>query len=967
MNIPQTRRRERCRRFINSCLFISLLVAGGCNALGKVQSHPPSAKTLTEDAAAITPDPLLVSGTLENGFRYYLYRNSEPRDRVSLHLNVQVGSMHEKEHEQGIAHFIEHMLYNGSTHFKPGALVKYFQGIGMQFGADANAHTGFYETVYDMLLPDGKAAQLEQALMVMGDFAEGALLSPSEIERERKVVLAERRTRDSAEYRTFVKTLAFTLPGTTLAARLPIGQEEILKNANQPLLQTFYRTWYRPEKMVLVMVGDVDPDQAVPLIRKRFGPMKPRLPRQNEPEMGHMAHQGVKSFYHFEEETGSTAVSIERVNIVPHEKDSFAFQKKLLAQRIAGMILQNRLSKMTGKPGNPFTSASTDSGIYYKTIQYASISATSQPEKWEKSLQAIEHALRSALEYGFTPTELNRIKNEFIATLDNSIRAKKTRNSEAIARQIITSINDDRVFLSPEQEKALYSGILDSLTPEAVHQAFKEVWNDDHRLIVVTGNAKIGGKGTTPEAIVLSAFQKSAAMPATMPEREASAVFPYLPKPGVKGTIIERDDLRDLGIVLITFQNGVRLQLKKTDFKANEALFNLAFGNGRSDEPENKPGLSLIAQEVINESGLGRMKKEALEEALAGKSTRIGFNVGDGYFSFQGRTISTEIELLFQLLHANMADPGFRKEAFDLSMEKFNQQYLALSRTVEGRLALKGDAFLTGNDSRFGLPPHHLFRKNTLGDVKRFLEPSFRQDRIELSIVGDFDLDQTIETAAIYLGSLPARTAPLRKRPLTLIPFPGGKSVTDYVETEIPKGMVLVSWLTDEFWYIERTRRLSALGAVFSERLRESVREKMGAAYSPFAHNTPSQVYPFFGLFQAIVPVSPDQGGVVIDEIRNIAANLGTTGVTEEELRLAIDPILTQIKDMRRTNAYWLTSVMTNSWRYPQQLGWSRTIQKDYASITREELTTLAKKYLDFDKAAVIVVTPLRFKNVHGK
>ena len=300
-------------------------------------------------------------------------------------------------------------------------------------------------------------------------------------------------------------------------------------------------------------------------------------------------------------------------------------------------------------------------------------------------------------------------------------------------------------------------------------------------------------------------------------------------------------------------------------------------------------------------------------------------------------------------------------------MEKFDQQYLALSKTVEGKMTLEGDAFLTGNDSRFGFPSHQQFKKNTLDDVKRFLEPSFKKDSIELSIVGDFDIEKAIASCAIYLGSLPQRTDPLRNRPLSVISFPYGQHIERSVDSEIQKGMVLVSWLTDEFWYIERTRRLSALGAVFSERLRKRVREKLGAAYAPFAFNTPNQVYPFFGLFQAIVPVNPNQASLVIDEIRKIATNLSETGVTEEELKLAVDPILTRIKDLKRSNSYWLNSVMTQSGRYPQQLEWSKTIQKDYAAITSEELKNLAIKYLSFDKAAVIVVAPLGFKEVHGK
>ncbi|MBU0995875.1 MAG: insulinase family protein [Proteobacteria bacterium] len=946
-------------RFIRIFLFITLLLIQGCghgNIFGKIQGTPVD--TPPRESIAITPDPAMRTGEFENGFRYILYKNNEPRDRISLHLDIQVGSMYENDHEQGLAHFLEHLVYDGSTHFEPGELVKYFQSIGMQFGADANAHTGFYETVYDMLLPEGTKEQIENALVVMQDFAEGAHLQETEIEREGKIVLAEKRTRDSVSYRTFVKTLNFSLPGTKLVKRLPIGDENIIKNADQKLLKDFYDSWYRPEKMVLVMAGDFDPDMALPLIRDKFASMKPRAPARDEPELGKISHDGMKSFYHYEAEAGSTTVTIERVNIIPQAKESYSLEKKLLTERIAGMILQNRLNKITGKPETPFTEASTGSGIYYKSIEYAEIAATSSPENWERTLSTIEQTLRTALIYGFTASELERVKNDFLASLENTVKAKTTRNSEDIARQIIMDINEDRTFQSPEQEKQLYSEMLAAMTLEEVHQAFKILWKEDNRLILVTGNAQIEHAEKKAENIILSAYQHSMSLPVVMPETNGKPVFPYSSKPESQGEIIERQDIEDLGITIVEFKNGVRLQLKKTNFKADEVVFSLIFGNGRSDEPESTPGLSLIAAEVINESGLGQMEKERLEEALSGKSTQIAFSVADGYFIFSGQTISEETDLLFQLLNAYITDPGFREESFHLAMERFGQQYLSLSRTVDGVMPLKGEAFFTGGDTRFGLPAYDAFKKITLDDVKNWLAPSFNKDCLEISIAGDIDIDRIIETAGTYLGSLPARTEPSRQRPLSPLSFPSGKTLEEYLKTDIPKGLVVVSWLTDEFWYIERTRRLSALGAAFSERLRKTIREKLGAAYSPFAYNNSSQAYPFFGLFQAIVPVQPDQAEMVADEIKNISSDIRLNGILEEELRLAVDPILTHIKDMRRTNTYWLNSVLKNSWRYPQQLDWSRTIQNDYSSITSRDLTNLAKQYLINEKAAVIIVKP---------
>ena len=248
----------------------------------------------------LKPDPAVIFGSLPNGFRYVLMENHEPKDRVNISLNVQTGSMFEENGQEGLAHYLEHMLFCGSTHFKPGELVKYFQDLGIQFGPDANAHTGFYETVYDILLPDGRKESLDKGFLIVEDFAGGALLLDSEVDRERRVILAEKRSRDSASYRTFVSTMKFKFPDSKISKRFPIGAEEVLESMTPVQLKGFYETWYRPENIILVMVGDFDPKTAVPLIEKRFSGFSPKAGIKPYPSFGDIKHEGVKAFYHYE-------------------------------------------------------------------------------------------------------------------------------------------------------------------------------------------------------------------------------------------------------------------------------------------------------------------------------------------------------------------------------------------------------------------------------------------------------------------------------------------------------------------------------------------------------------------------------------------------------------------------------------------------------------------------------------------
>ncbi len=916
----------------------------------------PSWALWPHEKSDLKPDKNVIFGKLPNGFRYVLMVNREPSDRVSMHLNIQAGSFHETEDQQGLAHFLEHMLFNGSTHFPPGELVKYFQRIGMQFGPDANARTGFFETVYDILLPEGDAKSLAEGLRVLKDYAEGALLLETETDRERKVILAEKRTRDSADYRTFVSSINFQFPQARVSQRLPIGVESILLSATSKDLRDYYDTWYRPEKMVLVMVGDFDADQAQELVKKTFANLIARAPRMPTPDFGIIQHEGIQPFYHYEAELGNTSISIEAMQQEEPQADSAALQRRLFLQDMADRIVKNRLDAMVRSGSAPFTSATISSGRYWQQIEYAAISADSSPDKWQDSMQTLEQMLRQTLQYGFKPSEVNRVKKDFLAELDDAVKKAPTRKSQRLARQIIRHVNNGRVFLSPQQDKELFEPVIRSATPASLHTIFQKSWAPQHRLLFVTGNARI--ESPNPQNIILAAFKSSQAVAVAAPTDLKAVQFPYLPEPKRMGKITSRQDIDDLGLIQIDFQNGARLNLKKTDFKANQIIFNLNFGSGRSTQPLHLPGLAQFSTAVINNSGTGTLSLNDLQRALAGKKTGLKFEVREDRFQFSGNSVSAETELMFQLLYAYLVDPGYRKEALQLVLQRFKQNHDELTRTIRGALALHGNRFLAGGDNRFGRPSLEAFQKRTLKDVRDWIGPLLTGNDLELSVVGDIDVDNIIKLAATYLGGLelaPIKPAPRRDEQ---VHFPVGQVLDLKVDSRLPKGMVVLAYPTDDFWKIDQTRRLSMLAEIFSDRMRVQVREKLGAAYSPYSYNWSSRAYGGFGVFRAVVEVNPAEANLIISELKQIAEGLRAAEITPEELKRALEPTLTGIKDMRRTNNYWLNSVLAGSRRYPMQLDWSRTIEKDYASISPEDIAAIAQKYLQNQKTAQIVITP---------
>lgn len=911
-----------------------------------------------QDASDLISDDQAVFGRLENGLRYVIRENRTPRDRVSMHLYIQAGSIYERHQEQGVAHFLEHMLFNGSNHFPPGEMVKYFQRIGMQFGPDANAHTGFDKTVYDVLLPKGDPKSLSEGLLVLRDYADGALLLPEEVEREKKVILSEMRSRDSASFRTLKATFQFEMPGLIVAKRFPIGEAEIIQQMDAPLLRDFYEAWYRPERMFLVLVGDLDKETAEQLISKQFSDLKAMQPARQAPAFGQMTHAEVKAFHHYEKDSGATAVGIETIVQQDRPQDSRVYQFKSMVEDIAKSMMQKRLDDRVRGPATVLTSAGIGAGHYLRRIKYAELSGHVNPANWQTAVAEIEKALRKATVHGFTPAEVNRAKNEYKARLIQAKEEEGTRDSKSLAQEIMASIRDWQVLQSPRQRAELLLKEVDAVTPAQANQAFKDMWSADHRLVLVTGNAALTSTSSLPEKQIETVYFSSGKVDVIPLAEKNLGAFPYLTLPQSSGGIEKREEIKDLGITKVLFENGVSLFLKPTPFKENEVLAALSFGSGKSSEPADRPGLAMLAQEVVNESGFGAMDRMALEDTLAGRLASIDFEIREDRFVVKGQAIKKELPLLFQLLQAAVQDPGYSEESRQLTLKRYAQEYLRLSKNVDGMMKLKGQIFLAGGDSRFGTPDLEHLRQRSLDQVKTWVGDQLSNSPMELAIVGDFDVDRVVELAGQYMGSLPRRQSVQPVLPVPGPEFPEGGVLKLSIRTETPKALVVVAYPTEDFWDIQRTRRLSIMSELYSERLRQHIREKLGAAYSPYAFNRSSRAYKGYGMTQIFIQVDPKQADKIVDEVRQISEQLRAKSTDADEFRRVLDPTLTHIKDLRQKNVYWLDSVLTGAARHPEQLDWARTFESDYAAIRIEEISALARKYLIDDHAATIILTP---------
>lgn len=908
----------------------------------------------------LKPDPQAHFGTLPNGLRYVIRPNHEPKNRASLRLVVHVGSLNEKPDQRGLAHFLEHMAFNGSAHYPPGTLIEFFQRMGMNFGGDTNASTGFDRTIYLLELPDTKEATLAEGLRVFGDYAGTLLLRPDDINKERGIILSEKRTRDSVGYRTVVAELGFLLHGSLYPERWPIGETSVIEQAQRDRFADFYNTWYRPELMSVVVVGDVDPAAMERQIIATFSSLQPRAPARPAPDLGHLDLanvQGVHVFHHAESEAPDTTVSISTVQSYAHEPDTGANRLKYLPRSLANAMINRRLSILAKKEGAPFIEGSTDVNESFNFYRESSMSLTCRQDQWAAALAVGDQELRRALEYGFQPAELAEVVANFRNSLDQAVKTAPTRRSESLASEICDTLVDRNVFTAPADDQALYGPALEHVTVDDCVKALRAAWSAPHRLILVTGNAKLPADD---QAAIRTAYEQAHAVPVKAPETISEAKWGYTDF-GEPGKVVKQEHVDDLDVTLVEFANGVRLNLKKTDFESNVIRVSLRVGNGQLTEPRDKPGLAAYMSQTFVEGGLGKHSSDDLRRILAGHTVGASFSAGGDAFVGGGATNREDLLLQLQLMTARVVDPGYRPEAARQAKKALEELYLSLAHTPSGPFTLEVSRLLASGDPRFGLPPEPEMLKRNLDEVKAWVTPDLQHGYIELAIVGDLDVNATIEAVARTFGALPKRDPRAELADLRDVKFPATPIAKSYaIPTEIPKGVVAIYWPTTDALEIHRTRRLTLLGLVLSDRLRVKVREQLGDAYSPGAGNNPSEVYPGYGYMIANVTVDPPRAEQIADAVTAVGTDIVTKGVTADELDRAKLPVLTQLRESARTNQYWLGSVLARAQERPQQLDWCRTRYKDIESIATTDLDALAKQYLPPDRASRVIVIPER-------
>lgn len=958
-------KRSDCAKWLFTTLAgLGIAAVAGCSTHGDSErgammiddSSLRIAPPFPHEQSDVAVDENVVFGTLPSGLRYAILPHAEPPQRVSVRLLVQAGSLMETEQQRGLAHFLEHMAFNGTRHYPPGELVDYLQRMGLGFGADTNAHTGFNETVYKLDMPSNDAQSLDTALTIMRDYADGLLLVPEEIDRERGVILSEKRDRDSIGYRNFVASWNFLFPDTLLPQRLPIGESEVIANATRQDFVDFYAAWYRPERMALVVVGDVDADAVRKEIENVFsgiGAMGAALP---EPDLGRIAAAGLAVGNHYEAEASATEVSIANIVADRDSPDSLAVRERVVREAVVNSILSRRLERLAQQPEAPFSEGAFYRYSYLDFFTLCGVQLTCRADQWEAALAVAEQTLRQALEYGFEAAEIEEVAADILKSLAAQVREQDTRKSADISNALVSSLSNKDVFIAPQTALAIARSALEGFDPQAALATLQAMWSDPNRWVFVSGNAQI----EEPQQAIGAAYQLAAAATVTALDARAAVIWAHTDF-GAAGEIVENSHFEPLQIEQAKFANNVRLNFKHTDFQRGKVLVNVSIAGGMLALPEAHPALASWAELGLLRGGLEDLSWVQLQSLLAGKEVSIDFAVDSDSFAFVGATNAEDFLLQLQLLAAYVTAPGYRPEGAQAAQREFEQISLAAKNTLMGMFRDEGMRFLAGGSYRFGLPTAEAFAAESLQGVQQWLQSPLAEGYLEVSVVGDIDYKSVQQAVAQTFGALPQRAAaaPDFAQAQVSVAFPQAvHEKTLHYAADEEQALALVAWPTVDMSDIGVVRRLSLLSSVVNDRLRLQIRQKLGEGYSPYAFNRSSHTYKGYGYLAALNGVKPASAQEIGTLIRAIGEEIAKGPITEDEFKRALEPQLNFIQEYRRNNAYWLGTVLANSQRYPRQLQWAENFEADVASITVEQLQALAREYLTPQRATILRILP---------
>ena len=907
----------------------------------------------------LKPDPKVIYGTLENGLRYAVLANETPRRQASIRLLFDVGSKHEYDNERGIAHFIEHMAFNGSKNVPEGEMVKMLERHGLAFGADANAYTSYEHTVYQLDLPNMNPEVVDTAFLLMRETASHVTFDATAIERERGIVLAEKRRTNIHMQRSADARLAFTYPGTRMLERRPIGTEEGIASVTREQMQRFYYQFYRPDNAFLVLVGDFDTMEMVSKIVATFTDWQSvGEPRDTAyaADPATLAADTNKA-RHFENNHDRTSISITLSKPFEELEDNRTNRILSLEEFAGNNIFSKRLQNLRLEGKASYLGAGANLSNFNRIARSAYLGLFLEEEKWEMGLQDAITELNRALAYGFSSAELKELLANLRTNFEYGVSSADKRNSAQLAGGILNSFLGNTVFTNPQTSLDIFNDFAKTISINTVSTEFREQWTGAPFKLFFISKAPV----ENAEEKLLGGFEEFLTLPVEKPAEETEKTFAYKDF-GTPGKIAHKEELPLVDATAVRFANNVMLNLKKTDLQKDTVHMRLRFGRGLLEVPKDKPGIMTLMSGTFTNGGVTAHSATELRKILAGRTASANLNAGNDTFSFRSAVTAKDVLIQLQLWAAYMTAPAYREEPITYFRQSIESLYHALDNTPGQVARFQIGKYLYDGDPRFYLPSKEAIQRLTGEDLQDFMRDALTNSAVEISIVGDIDMDAAIEATAATFGALPKREpVPKKFTASRQVAFPKAGLQTLYHKGGKDQAILQIYWPTADYSDLQRSAQLDLLRAALSDRIREAVREGLGTSYAPSVGNMESDVFPDFGYFSMAVDAKPSDISRITALVKNEITELIENGLSADDIERARKPLLEGVENAKKNNGHWLGRI-SRAQSIPKSLAYLPTILEAWQHTDSAALQQLADQYLRPDRALEIHILPRSIK-----
>lgn len=930
-----------------------LPVLAACAARPAPVSTPVPEPVWGFENSDIAPDPAFRFGQLENGMRYVVRANATPKGTAVVRMEVSAASLDESEAERGYAHFVEHMAFNGSTRVPEGEMIRLLEREGLAFGADTNASTSFSETNYRLDLPRNDPRLLDLALMLMRETASELSFSASAVEREKGVVLAEMRDRNTYALRNLEDSMQFQYPGSLYANRMPIGTEPALKAATAERLKAFWAREYVPGHTTVVVIGDFDAAAVETKIRERFGDWRGPSP-DPQPSAGPVNFADKDRQDIFVDPALPERMEISRSGPWLGGLDTVTRRRENLLREIGYNAINRRLLRISRQAEPPFRGAGFGTGDVFRDARTTRLVVDTSDRKWREGLIAAAREQRRALRYGFTEAEIAEQVAGIRTDLRNAAASADTRTHETLAGAVWALVRDKVVPSEPHAALERFEAFAPSITPRAVLKALKrEALPLDDPLLRFRGRyqPEDGDKG------LREAWSEALRTPIARDKARGASAFAYGDF-GTPGTVVSDTTEPKLGIREIRFANGVMLNIKRTDITKDRVLVKLSIDGGARLDTRQAPFATELVP-YLAEGGLVAHSEDELQSLLAGRTVDNEFAAEDAALTASASTTPGDLPLQLQVLAAYVTAPGYRPEGVERYRQDVNRYFAQATATPGSALTYRIGGILSDDDPRFTLQAPEKYRALTYKALSDGIGERLRKGAIEIGLVGDVDEAAAIAAVAATFGALPPREPAFRtyaEQPPRTFTANRERRVLRHTGPA-DQALVRYYWPTRDDADPVATLTLELLERVARVALTDTLREALGKAYSPGASSRLSRHWPGYGTFDITASVALSEVPATEAAIRETVDRLRKAPIDADLLLRARQPMLEALHNALKSNRGWL-SLVDRAQGETERIDRYLESEKRLLGLTAKDLEAAARRWLDIGQALEIVVLP---------